>query len=772
MAPIIPDNDRERRKQVKLRLRPDLEILPQKYEGKTFYVVKDPVSLRYYRFKDQEHFLLQLMDGKHTLDDAQKLFEKRYRPDRLTLEDLEHFGQQLLTAGLAQNESPQAGKQLFDRRKKRKRREWIQYITNILYIKIPLFDPDKLLTKMLPWLRWIFTPWFVLASIVLMGSALMLVLTHFQTFRDKLPSYHEFFSFKTVIYLWISLAVVKVIHEFGHGLSCKAFGGEVHEMGLLFLCLSPCLFCNVSDAWTMPNKWKRMTISFAGIYVELIIAAIATFVWWYSPSHPFINNLALSTMVVCSISTVMFNANPLMRYDGYYVLLDWLEIPNLREKSNRYLKNVVLDKCLGVEVQPEPYMAPTRKTLFITYAIAAWIYRWVVTFAILKFMDSFLVPYKLGVISRFMMLFAAGSMFGWPLYHMGKNLYKRGRLPDMKRHKALATAAVVGAVVLFLLFVPLPISRVRTAAVVQVEPEHLVRMYVSHPAILEKLYVKDGQHVREGDELADLSSRELDEKLIQATTQFEIREGQLQNVRRQLSQAQGEDRARLSAEQARLAGERDSWRATKENLEAVQRSLKVRAPQPGVVMGCPRVQELGKLWEKGMETPLLAIGDPSQLRVAFAVPPPDYSLIQQDLSAMQRAQTWSEIGWLGIRVTDRGIFPINPDKPDSLGVTIRIQGRESHTWKGRLEPLPQSEAPEIPAGLTHKGGGVHAIKPGMKPGHYVPQAQLYLLTAQIVEPDSAIHPGTIGQVKVHCRWQSAAWWTYRTLAGIFDFHLM
>src|SRR5438270_10961460 len=168
-----PASDLERRKQVKIRLRCDLDIAPQKYEGRTFFVVKDPVSLRYYRFKDQEHFLLEYMDGRHTLDDAQKAFEKRFRPDRLTLEDLEHFGQQLLTAGLAQNESPQAGKQLFDRRKKRLRSEWMQTLTNILYIKIPVFDPDKLLRRMVPWTGWMFTTWFVLLSLgVMLGAVL------------------------------------------------------------------------------------------------------------------------------------------------------------------------------------------------------------------------------------------------------------------------------------------------------------------------------------------------------------------------------------------------------------------------------------------------------------------------------------------------------------------------------------------------------------------------------------------------------------------------
>src|SRR5213596_1036418 len=141
--------DLDRRKYVRLRIRPDLSITPQRYEGRSYWVVKDPVSLRYYRFKEQEHYLLGFMDGSHTLDEAQKEYEKRFRPERLTLEDLEAFAQQLITAGLAQNESPNAGKLLLDQRKKRKRSQLMQAITNVLYIKIPLYDPDVLLGKML-----------------------------------------------------------------------------------------------------------------------------------------------------------------------------------------------------------------------------------------------------------------------------------------------------------------------------------------------------------------------------------------------------------------------------------------------------------------------------------------------------------------------------------------------------------------------------------------------------------------------------------------------
>src|SRR5437899_6629502 len=126
-----------------------------------------------------------------------------------------------------------------------------------------------------------------------------------------------------------------------------------------------------------------------------MIAAIATFVWWNSPGQPFINNLALSLMIVCSVSTVVFNANPLMRYDGYYVLADWLEIPNLRDRSNRFLMRLCQEHCLGIELPPEGHMELGRRILFVTYAVVSYIYRWVVTFSILWFLSRFLEPYKL-----------------------------------------------------------------------------------------------------------------------------------------------------------------------------------------------------------------------------------------------------------------------------------------------------------------------------------------------------------------------------------------
>jgi putative peptide zinc metalloprotease protein len=740
-------SDVERRKKVKILMRRDLAIAPQKYEGRTYYVVKDPVSLRYYRFKEQEHFLIRLMDGDHTLDDAQKKYETRFRPERLTLEDLEQFAQQLLNAGLAQNESPLAGQQLFKQRKKKRRSEWMQTLTNILYIKIPVFDPDKLLTRMVPYLRWIFTFTFLAISVGFMLSAGLLVATHFETFWERLPSKEAFFQFQTVVYLWVALGVVKIIHEFGHGISCKAFGGECHEMGLLFLVFTPCLYANVSDAWTLPSKWKRIIISSAGIYVELVIAAIATFVWWNTPAQPFINNLALSLMVVCSVSTVVFNANPLMRYDGYYVLADWLEIPNLRDRSNRFLQRLSMEYCLGIEVQPEPYMALDRRILFVTYAIISYIYRWVITFSILWFMSKFLEPYRLKIVSQMLAVGAAASMVGWPLYRLGKNLHKRGRLPDMKPARVMLSALAVAVVLLFVFLVPLPVSRVRTTAMVQVQEGKVEKAVVNVPGTLEKLYVRDGQHVNEGDLLADFRSIDLENQLLNYKTQRDVAREQVQFFRKELPRQEGDpvEHARLETKMADADSQLRTTEGLVEATEQQMERLRLRAPRSGTVMGPPRTDEIGKTFEKN--SPFCEVGDEHYLRVLVPVTPAEYRLLKHDLEEKLK-------------------------QDDELPVDIRVVGLGGRVWHGRLKQsqMPESEAREIPIQLSNRGGGKIAVKPPPKnnPNANIPQSQQYLIPVDILDADNTICPGTLAQVKIHCRWRTTAWWGWRTFASAFD----
>ncbi|NBO92204.1 MAG: hypothetical protein EBV06_07795 [Planctomycetia bacterium] len=755
MAAAAPASELERRKKLRITLRPDLAIEEHRYEGRKFYVVKDPVSLRYYRLKDNERFLLRYLDGKKTLEEAQKAYEREYRPERLRLEDLEGFAQQLLQAGLAMSDSPKAGKQLYERKNKRQRTEWLQTLTNILYIKIPIFDPERLLDVMLRYIGWIFSIWFFVLSLVLMSSAILLVATHFDTFYRKLPDYHEFFSFKTVVYLYLALAVVKVIHEFGHGLSCKRFGGEVHEMGALLMCFSPALYCNVSDAWILPNKWHRIIISAAGIYVELVIAAIATFVWWYTPTQPFVNNLSLSLMVVCSVSTVVFNANPLMRYDGYYVLADWIEIPNLREKANRYLSNLFSEVCLGVEVPPEEYMDTGRKILFITYAVISYLYRWVVTFGILLLFHTFLKPYKLEVVGNLLTLASIFSMTVWPAYNMCKNIYKRGRLPDMKRVRVLITSGVFLALLAVVFLIPVPISRIRGLALVQSQSEASGAVPLRRAGILNELRFQAGDTVREKDVLATFRDPELEEKIASSRTQLETATRQARYLEKQENEPGlgEEERFKLRQEAVRARSDEHRAEVQLESLKRQEEDLVLRAPRYGVVGQSPRREDIGKMFEGARDqsnaTPLFTVHPPGQLRLCMPLETSDYNQLRASYERSVAA------------------------KREPLNVIVRIHGHDSQTWRGSISRLEESEAKFIPVMLSNRAGGPVAVKaPTAKSPGLVPQSQQFLIYIDIEETADAIAVNSMAQVKIYLEPETVGWWVWRKLNDLLNIRLM
>jgi putative peptide zinc metalloprotease protein len=740
------DGPVERRKQVRLKVRPDLQHTEQRYEGKRFHVVKDPVCLKYYRFNQQEYFVFSLFNGSHSMEDVRSRFEDEFRPHRLEFQDLEGFARQLVTAGLVQHEQAGTGKHLFQRRAKQRRMQRFAAVSNIMYYKIPVFDPDRLLTWMYKYLWWIFTPTFFALSMALMLAAIFQVTVHFQTFYDKMPRYQEFFAYQTVLYMWLSLGVVKVIHEFGHGLSCKAFKGECHEMGVLLMCFSPALYANVTDAWTVAEKWKRIIISFAGIFVELVIASIATFVWWYTPHLPSVNNIAMCLMVLCSVSTVMFNANPLMRFDGYYMLADWLEIPNLRDRANRYLNNLFLSKCLGVETPPEPYMAPSRKWLFVAYAVASWVYRWVVTFSIIWFLSDFLNP-KLKVLSRMLAFVSLASMFVWPIFRMIKNIRQRGRMPDMKKNRVIMTLIVAAALLVAFLVVPLPISRVMDSGLVSLDPAHATPLGPQEQAVLVRVAVAEGDLVRSGQLLAEFNSKMETDKLEKLIAEREMASARASNLRTNavtIKDPSGELRKEAERAEIQAKGLDSEVEAQQNRLNKV-RTLTVPDSVNGYAMGVPRSTDLGKLYDRNFHEsrPVLTIGDPSKLIVKLPVSSLNYRLLQEDL-------------------------PANGE----LEASVYITGRTDHPYRGRVRLLPQADSKQLPPQLTQRGGGPIAVKQSGDDGkETTPVAQVYLVDVELIDPDSSVRPGTLVHVKVYCKWRSGGWWVKRKLAEALDIGL-
>jgi putative peptide zinc metalloprotease protein len=723
IAPAMPLG--QAAEHLKVKLRPDLVVQPQFYEGMTHYVIKDPLALKYFRFKIEEYFLLQQFDGNHTLQDVKKAFEKKYRPQTISIEDLTRFVAQLHEAGIIHIDSAEQAKVLVRRHKKNRWRKVWSFFANILFIKIPIIDPERLLTRMYPYFRWIYTPAFITLSVMSMVMAVILVISQWKTFYDKLPDFQSFFNWWTILSFWCSLAVVKVIHEFGHGLTAKHFGGEVHEMGILFLVLTPALYCDVTDSWLLPSKWKRIWISAAGIYVECFLASIATFVWWYS-TPGLLNSLAMATMFICSVNTILFNANPLLRYDGYYVMADWLEIPNLRMKSTQFFAYLIQDKVLGLEIPVQSYLPKSRRILFVTYAIASYIYRWFVTFAILWFLSQFLKPHKLESISY---LLAAGALIplaGVPAYQIVKFLRTPGRLRKVKKARASAFAAAAVAIVAGILLIPTPLRVSGTMVLKLSKPEEI---YAEVEGRLEKLNVRNGDWVTKDTVLATLSNPEKQKELIQRQ--------QDQTIAFHKAQWYGkspEIENRAQAKQHEEYAEKLEPMIQKINDQIGKLTLVCN--RDGQVVGTSALhrETIGQWLKPGK--PFCEVGDPYHLEAHMILDQSDIHLIGVDSPA-----------W------------------------IKIYGVAEKTIKSRVSEVARRDRDQIPTELSNLAGGEVASKPDPKTGAAKPITHVYEVIIPVDNSELTLEQGLRGYAKIDGGYHTLAWWLLRWWNKLFNFQL-
>jgi len=708
---------------LKVKLRPDLIVQPQFYEGMTHYVIKDPIALKYFRFKIEEYFLLQQLDGKNTLQEVKRAFERKYRPQTISIEDLTRFTAQLHEAGLAQIDSPEQAKVLIQRRRKNRWKKVWQFLANILYIKIPVIDPERLLTRMYPFFRWIFTSYFNTFSVGMMLAAITLVISQWSTFHSKLPDFQSFFNWHTIFYFWISLAVIKIIHEFGHGLTAKHFGGEVHEMGMLFLVLTPALYCDVTDSWLLPSKWKRIWISAAGIYVECFLASIATFVWW-NTEQGLLNSLAMATMFICSVNTIMFNANPLLRYDGYYVMADWLEIPNLRIKSTQFFAYLFQEKVLGLEVPVQSYMPRSRRSLFVFYAIASYLYRWVVTFSILFFLYKFLQPYKLGSISAMLAIGSLVPLVGMPVYQMVKFVRTPGRMRKVKKARAAAFAVAFVAIVAGILLFPTPLRVEGTLVLTAAKPAEI---YAEVPGRLVELEVHDGDWVKKDTPLAILSNPEKVRERMQLQEQHDVN-----FVKAQWFGASPDRDSRAQSRQFELMA-RELEQAIDKLVEQVGK-LTLVAPRDGQAMGVPKRETIGQYLKPGK--PFCEIGDPHQLEAHLILDQSDIDLVKLNKTA-----------W------------------------VKIYGDSEITFKSKVSEIAKRNREEIPTELSTVAGGEIATKQDPKTDQPKPINAVYEVIIPLDNSRMILQPGLRGFAKIDGGTHTLGWWLWRLITKTFHFTL-
>jgi len=721
LAPATPFG--QAAEHLKVKLRADLVVQPQFYEGMTHYVIKDPLALKYFRFKIEEYYLLQQFDGTQNLQDVKKAFERKYRPQTISIEDLTRFVAQLHEAGIIQIDSPEQAKVLIRRRRKNRWKKIWAFMANILFIKIPIIDPERLLTWMYPYFRWIFTSYFVTASVGLMLAAVTLVISQWDLFYSKLPEFQSFFNWWTIFSFWISLAIVKIIHEFGHGLTAKHYGGEVHEMGMLFLVLTPALYCDVTDSWLLPNKWHRIWISAAGIYVELFLASIATFVWFYSEPG-LLNSLSMATMFICSINTVLFNANPLLRYDGYYVMADWLEVPNLRIKSTQFFAYLIQEKVLGLEIPVQSYMPRSRRFLFVTYAIASYLYRWVVTFSIIYFLTQVLKPYKLQSISYMLATGALVPLLGMPVYQIGKFLRTPGRLRKVKKARAAGFAVAAVAIVAGILLIPTPLRIQGTLVLTAAKPDEV---YAEVEGQLVELNVRDGEWVSKDTVIAKLINPEKQKELVQKQTDQAINFYKAQWY----NQSPERENRALARQHLQMAEELEPML---QKISEQIGKLTLIAARDGQVMGVPHPETVGQVLKPGK--PFCEVGDPHHIEAHLIVDQSDIDLIR-----------------LGRRAW------------------VKIYGRAETTYMSEVSEIAKRSRDEIPPELSHVAGGEIAGKADPKTGAVKPQTAVYEAIIPLENPSLTLQPGLRGFAKIDGGTHTFGWWLWRLINKTFNFNI-
>jgi putative peptide zinc metalloprotease protein len=621
-----------------IRKRPDLRGRKHRYQGRVYWVVKDPVGLQYYRFEEEEYAILQMLDGQSSLDDIAARFEREFPPQTIRTEELQQFIGMLHRSGLVLTDAAGQGQQLVKRRDDRRRQERLATLTNILALRFKGFDPDPILNFIYPYVRWFFTVPALFACILLGLSALTLIVVQFDVFQSRLPAFHTFFQAKNWLWLGLTLAVTKIMHEFGHGLSCKHFGGECHEIGVMFLVLTPCLYCNVSDSWMLPNRWHRAAIGAAGMYVELVLASIATFVWWFSDQGSAINNICLNVMFICSVSTILFNANPLLRYDGYYILSDILEIPNLRQKASTILNRKMGKWFLGLEEPEDPFLPKRKQWLFATYTVAAALYRWVVVLSILYFLNKVFEPYGLKIVGQ---LIALGAVYGLaiqPLVNLYKFFKVPGRLGKVKRLRMYASLLLLAAAIVGIGFVPLP-SHVYCP--LEVQARDAASVYATVGGILEEVLVHPGDKVTEGQLLAQLRNIDVDIDIADLTGKRDFYAAQLQGLQR----ISFEDR-RAAAEVGPVSKALASIEQQLAQREGDRDELRLVAPRAGTVLPPPLVDKRGDesthlpTWSGSPLEPenlgatlvagtkLCQIGEPNQLEARLIIDQGDVAFVE------------------------------------------------------------------------------------------------------------------------------------------------
>jgi len=519
------------------RLKSQAQIRRHRFRGEVWYVVQDPASGRFNRFTPAAYQVLGLMDGERSMDEVWTLAVEQLGDDAPSQEEVIRLLSQLHAADLLQAEANPDSAELLERFERQSRSRRTSNLRNPFSIRFPLWDPDRFLARTMPMLRPLFG-WFgaaVYCAVVAFGIVIAL-----QNWTDLTHSLSDrLLGAQNLVLLWICFPVVKLLHELAHAYATKAEGGEVHEMGILLLVFMPIPYVDATAATGFRSKWRRVLVGAAGMMIELFIASLALFVW-IAAEPGVLRAITFNVVLIAGVSTLVFNGNPLLRYDGYYILSDLIEVPNLASRGYQYWRYLAERYLFRMRQAEPPPMSPGERWWLLGYTPAALVYRTLILVAIVLYIAS--EWFFVGVL---LAIWGVVAMFVMPLVKLAGYMLKLPRL-NRTRQRALAlSGAALVLLIGFVGMVPVP-HRILTEGVVWLPEEAAVRAGTN--GFVRAVLVAPGSMVD-----ANLPLVESHDPVI--TAQLRVSEARIDELQTQLEVELFSDRVKAEISRQALARE-------------------------------------------------------------------------------------------------------------------------------------------------------------------------------------------------------------------------
>jgi len=583
------------------KLSPHLIVKRHLYRGETWFVVGDPASSKFYRFNASAYRFLGLLDGRRTIQEAWEVCLAQLEDAAPTQRDCIDLLAQLQEFGLLRGDLPVEPGRLREKIEKVRKERFQTYAGNYVFWSIPLINPERILARLQGVGRVLYGPVGLVLWAALALSALRLVIPRWD---EMASSFNSIIAPQNLVLLSACFMGLKILHEFSHGLACKAFGGRVTEIGLFFMLIIPVPYCDATASWAFPSKWQRIIVASAGVMAEVVAASIAAYVWAFTPAG-FAHTAAFNVMVVASVVTFMFNVNPLLRYDGYYILSDLLEIPNLAPRAQELWKWVARRHIFGLKSdQMPPLHSRSEGAIMLVHSALAFPYRILVLLAIVM-----VIADRYFVIGLVLALIGLLVGLGLPLAKGMVYVATEPTLQRVRPRAVLLTFGLIAAAAGFIGFVPMP-ARIYAAGVVEPARQETVR--APQDGFVDLIAVQNGQRVDEGQALIRLRNP----LLLNSLAQSESNAARL--------------RAQRDVAMATSAGDRRQAEALAEATEAnvaMQRAavadMNISAPFAGTVMNPELDNSHDRLVRKG--DPILVLEDLDHLVIRAYVDDAQYA---------------------------------------------------------------------------------------------------------------------------------------------------